>query len=79
MNKQEKIDCAVEAAKAASIRDDICARSILVRPKDIYDDIPEEMITATLSLAGVTGSASGSRGAYRRTSIASETMLGNEA
>ncbi len=79
MNKQEKIDCAVEAAKAASIRDDICARSILVRPKDINDDIPEEMITATLSLAGGTGSASGSCGAYCRTRNAAVMMPGNEA
>ena len=64
MDKQEKISLAVEAAKAAIIRDDICARSVLVGLKDIFDEIPEEMITATLSLAGGTGSASGSCGAY---------------
>ena len=55
---------AVAAAKAAIIRDDICARSVLVGLKEIFDEIPEEMITATLSLAGGTGSASGSCGAY---------------
>jgi C_GCAxxG_C_C family probable redox protein len=64
MNKQNKIDHAVSAAKAAIIRDDICARSVLVGLKEIDDDIPEEMITASLSLAGGTGSASGSCGAY---------------
>ena len=64
MDKQEKINHAVETAKAAIIRDDICARSVLVGLKEIFDVIPEEMITATLSLAGGTGSASGSCGAY---------------
>jgi C_GCAxxG_C_C family probable redox protein len=64
MDKQQKIDRAVEAAKAAQIRDDICARSVLVGLKEIYDDIPEEMITAALSLAGGTGGASASCGAY---------------
>jgi C_GCAxxG_C_C family probable redox protein len=63
MDKQHKIDRAVEAAKAAIIRDDICARSVLVGLKEIYN-VPEEMITASLSLAGGTGSASGSCGAY---------------
>ncbi|NLA85723.1 MAG: hypothetical protein GXY05_03065 [Clostridiales bacterium] len=64
MNKQQKIDHAVAVAKHAIIRDDICARSVLVGLKEIFDDIPEEMITASLSLAGGTGGASGSCGAY---------------
>ncbi|NLA88079.1 MAG: hypothetical protein GX847_12530 [Clostridiales bacterium] len=64
MDKQQKIDHAVAAAKHAIIRDDICARSVLVGLKEIYDDIPEEMVTASLSLAGGTGGASGSCGAY---------------
>lgn len=64
MDKQYQIDHAVETAKAAQIRDDICARSVLVGLKEIYDDIPDEMITAALSLAGGTGGASGSCGAY---------------
>ncbi|NMA25753.1 MAG: C_GCAxxG_C_C family protein [Clostridiales bacterium] len=64
MDKQQKIDHAVAAAKHAIIRDDICSRSVLVGLKDIFDDIPDEMITASLSLAGGTGSASGSCGAY---------------
>lgn len=64
MDKQYKIDHAVKTAKAAIIRDDICARSVLVGLKDIFDELPDEMITASLSLAGGTGSASGSCGAY---------------
>lgn len=64
MDKQSKIGHAVETAKAAQIRDDICARSVLVGLKEIFDDIPDEMITAALSLAGGTGGASGSCGAY---------------
>lgn len=64
MTKQEKIDIAVKNAKAAQIRDDICARSVLVGLKVICDEIPDEMITAALSLAGGTGGASGSCGAY---------------
>jgi C_GCAxxG_C_C family probable redox protein len=64
MDKQYRIDHAVETAKAATIRDDICARSVLVGLSELFDDMPEEMITASLSLAGGTGSASGSCGAY---------------
>jgi C_GCAxxG_C_C family probable redox protein len=64
MTKSEKIEKAVNAAKAAQIRDDICARSTLVGLKELFDEIPDEMITAALSLAGGTGGASGSCGAY---------------
>lgn len=64
MDKQYMIDHAVNTAKAAMLRDDICSRSVLVGLKDIFDEIPDEMITASLSLAGGTGSASGSCGAY---------------
>jgi C_GCAxxG_C_C family probable redox protein len=64
MDKQLKIQHAVNAAKAAILRDDICSRSVLIGLQDIFDDIPDEMITASLSLAGGTGSASGSCGAY---------------
>ncbi|MCR4431159.1 MAG: hypothetical protein NUV45_09105 [Tepidanaerobacteraceae bacterium] len=51
---------AVEAQK----RDDICARSTMYGLKSYFDFIPEEMVTATLSLAGGTGGGSGSCGAY---------------
>lgn len=64
MDKQVKINQAVEAAKDAQIRDDICARSVLVGLKEVFDEIPDEMITASMSLAGGTGAASGSCGAY---------------
>jgi C_GCAxxG_C_C family probable redox protein len=64
MDKQQKIDQAVQAAKQAQIHDDICARSVLVGLKAVFDYIPEEMVTAGLSLAGGTGSASGSCGAF---------------
>ena len=64
MTKNEKIEKAVQAAKDAQINDDICARSVLVGLKTVFDKIPEEMVTAAMSLAGGTGSASGSCGAY---------------
>lgn len=64
MKKSEKIEKAVCAAKEAQIKDDICARSVLVGLNTVFDKIPEEMITASMSLAGGTGSASGSCGAY---------------
>ena len=64
MTREEKIDVAVETAKAAQIRDDVCSRSVLVGLCAVLDDIPDEMITASLSLLGGTGAASGSCGAY---------------
>lgn len=64
MDKQILIDTAVETAEAAMIRDDICSRSVLLGLQTFCDDISEEMITASLSLAGGTGIASGSCGAY---------------
>ena len=64
MDKQTLIDTAVETARAAQIRDDICSRSVLIGLQTICDDISDEMITASLSLAAGTGAASGSCGAY---------------
>ena len=64
MNKQQQIEMAVETAKAAQIRDDVCSRSVLIGLSAILDEMPEEMITASLSLLGGTGAASGSCGAY---------------
>ena len=58
MTKQEKIDLAVETARQAQIRDDICARSVLVGLQTFCDRITDDMITAATSLAG------GSCGAY---------------
>lgn len=64
MTKQEKIDLAVETARQAQIRDDICARSVLVGLQTFCDRITDDMITAATSLAGGSGAASGSCGAY---------------
>lgn len=64
MDRQQTIDKAVEAAKTAQIRDDVCSRSVLVGLRAVFDEIPDEMITASLSLLGGTGAASGSCGAY---------------
>ena len=63
MNKQQAIDMAVVAAKAAQIRDDVCSRSVLIGLSTICE-IPEEMIMASTNLLGGTGAASGSCGAY---------------
>ena len=64
MTKQEKIDLAVKTAKEAQIRDDICARSVLIGLQTFCDDITDDMIRASMSLAGGGGAASGSCGAY---------------
>ena len=62
--KQAVIDRAVEAAVAAQIRDDVCSRSTLIGLKTQFDWISDDMIKASASLCGGTGSASGSCGAY---------------
>jgi hypothetical protein len=64
MDKQQKIDLAVETAKAAQIRDDVCSRSVLLGLREIFGEIPDAMVTASTSLLGGTGAASGSCGAY---------------
>ncbi|MCD8017654.1 MAG: C-GCAxxG-C-C family protein [Oscillospiraceae bacterium] len=64
MTKEEKIEKAVSAAVEAQIRDDICARSAMYGLKQVFDFIPEELVTASLSLAGGCGAGSGSCGAY---------------
>ncbi len=64
MTKKELTDKAVSAAVEAQIRDDICARSAMYGLKQIFDFIPEELVTASLSLAGGCGAGSGSCGAY---------------
>ena len=64
MDKHQLIESAVETARQAQIRDDVCARSVLIGLQSICDMIPDELVTASLSLAGGTGAASGSCGAY---------------
>ena len=63
MGNQQLVEMAVDTAKAAQIRDDVCSRSVLIGLSALTE-IPEEMITASLSLVGGTGAASGSCGAY---------------
>lgn len=64
MTKQEKIDTAVKNAVRKQIEDDLCARSAIYGLSTVFDYIPKDLITATASLAGGCGSASGSCGAY---------------
>lgn len=64
MTKQEKIELAVKTAREAQLRDDVCARSVFVGLQTIFPRITDDMITAALSLAGGSGAASGSCGAY---------------
>lgn len=62
--KAELTKIAVDAAVEAQIRDDICARSAMHGLQQVFDFIPEELVTASLSLAGGCGAGSGSCGAY---------------
>ena len=64
MTREEIIQKAEAVGVEAILRDDICARSAMAGLKAAFPEIPEEMVTACLSLAGGTGSASGSCGAY---------------
>ena len=64
MTREELIQKAVDAAVEAQIRDDICARSAMHGLRQVFDYIPEELETASLSLAGGCGAGSGSCGAY---------------
>lgn len=64
MTREEIIDAVVAAAVEAQLRDDICARSTMHGLRTQFSFIPEELVTAALSLAGGCGSASGSCGAY---------------
>ncbi|HCX64912.1 MAG TPA: hypothetical protein DHN33_06850 [Eubacteriaceae bacterium] len=64
MEKKEQIEKVVKNAVEAQLRDDICSRSTLAGLQSCFDFIPDEMVDASLSLAGGTGAASGSCGAY---------------
>lgn len=64
MNRQEILDMIEENALEAILRDDICARSTMYGLRTYFDFIPEEMVTATMSLLGGCGRANGSCGAY---------------
>ncbi len=64
LTKEEVLDLVEKNAFEAQKRDDVCARSAMYGLKSGFDFIPEEMVTATQSLAGGTGAGSGSCGAY---------------
>ena len=64
MNQQEILDMIEKNALEAILRDDICARSTMYGLKTYFDFIPEEMVSATMSLLGGGGRANGSCGAY---------------
>ena len=64
MDKQQLIDIAVKTAYEAEIKYGYCARNVLIGIQKIFSEIPDEMVTASLSLAAGTGAASGSCGAY---------------
>ena len=62
--KQAIVEKATEAAVKFQVRDDVCARSCMAGLATQFDFIPKEMVTATASLEGGCGIASGSCGAY---------------
>ena len=64
MTREECIQRAEAVGKEAILRDDICARSAMAGLREAFPEITEDMVTASLSLAGGTGSANGSCGAY---------------
>lgn len=64
MKKEEILDAVARNAFEAQKRDDLCARSTMYGLKTCFDFIPEEMVTAAMSLAGGAGASSGSCGAY---------------
>lgn len=64
MTNQKILDLVGKSAREAQIRDDVCSRSVLYGLKQYFDFIPEEMVTASFSLCGGAGAASGSCGAY---------------
>lgn len=64
LDKKKILDLVEKNAREAQVRDDICARSTMYGLKSYFDFIPEELVTATLSLAGGAGASSGSCGAF---------------
>jgi len=62
--KKEILNMIEKKAVEAQLRDDVCSRSTMCGLKSYFDFIPEEMVTASLSLCGGAGISSGSCGAY---------------
>ncbi len=60
----EILDTVEKNAREAQLSDDLCARSTMEGLKSCFDFIPEDMVSASMSLAGGAGASSGSCGAY---------------
>lgn len=70
MTDEEILNLVGKSAREAQIRDDVCSRSVLYGLRQYFHFIPEEMVTASLSLCGGAGAASGSCGAYTSSLLA---------
>lgn len=64
MTKEERTERAVKAAYDTHMKFSVCGRSAMYGLKQAFDFIPEEFVTASMSLSGGGGGAYGSCGAY---------------
>ena len=64
MTKEERIQRAVDAAIESHMKFSVCGRSAMYGLKQAFDFIPEEFVTASMSLSGGGGGGYGSCGAY---------------
>ena len=64
MTKEERIKRAVDAAIETHMKYSVCGRSAMYGLKQAFDFVPEEFVTASMSLSGGGGGAYGSCGAY---------------
>ncbi|RAK12506.1 putative redox-active protein with C_GCAxxG_C_C motif [Halanaerobium saccharolyticum] len=70
--KEKELDMIEKKARETEIRDDVCSRSTLCGLSSYFDFISEDIVNASLNLAGGGGAASGSCGAY----IAAQLAVG---
>jgi len=63
--KAELLDTVEKNARAAQIMDDLCARSTLEGLKSCFDFIPQDMVSASMSLAGGAGALKGFHGPFQ--------------
>ncbi|MBQ6671498.1 MAG: C_GCAxxG_C_C family protein [Firmicutes bacterium] len=64
MTKEERIQRAVDAAVETHMKFSVCGRSAMYGLKQAFDFIPDEFVTASMSLSGGGGAGYGSCGAY---------------
>ena len=64
MTKEERIQLAVDAAIETHIKYSVCGRSAMYGLSKAFNFIPEEFITASMSLSGGGGGGYGSCGAF---------------